>query len=192
MVLVSCSCLINCVAWSVQNSSADSTLDLTRSKYNWRSWGFSVNRRFFSSRSLLTVLLNFGSNCWRRSLTLSLSAICSAWPAGLTNWKVVAFPSCKQTCNWTLGFPSGEIFWARYEILLLGEMTRLASRQMSYLLLISEYLCDTLKLSLLPTIHPKRSVIKYNSPSFFFSLTWGTRWRMLSEVISQSSRETLA
>ena len=50
------------------------------------------------------------------------------------------------------------------------------------LLLISEYLCVTLKLSLFPTIHPSLSVIKYSSPSFFLSFTWGTRSIIPSEV----------
>ena len=147
--------------------------------YSWRYWVFSDKKSFFSSRSLLTILLNLGKVSWSRSFTLSRSAICSACPAGLTNWKVVALPSCKQTCNCTLGFPSGEIFWAkenRHDGSLRENRYKICS-----LLLISEYLCVILKLSLFPTIQPNLSDIKYSSPSFFLSLTWGTNKRMLSD-----------
>lgn len=64
--------------------------------------------RFFSSSSLLAFLLNFGSSCWRRSLTASRSftAVLS-----LEKWKLVVSPACNTNWSWILAFPSGLIFW---------------------------------------------------------------------------------
>ena len=66
---------------------------------------------FFTSSSLDTLRLNWGSNCCSSSLTESLSACCAGRPFWLANWKVLALPSCITTWSWTLSLLSGEIFW---------------------------------------------------------------------------------
>jgi hypothetical protein len=137
--------------------------------YSCRYWGFSDRKSFFSSRSLLTILLDFCKVSLSRFFTLSRSAICSACPAGLTNWKAVAFPHhVSRLATALLAFLLLKSFVLKKTI-----MMKIAGKNHKKynLLFISQYLCVTSKLSFLPTIHPNRSDIKYSSPSFLLSLT---------------------